>query len=217
MKKTVNIKVASDVVCPWCYIGKKELEKAMKALDAEYFFEIQYLPFELDPSMPVQGANFKTYITNKFGNYERFLANTQVLTQRGKGLGIEYRFEDIVNTPNTFQIHRIIQFANQSGIQANVKEAFMSAYFEKNIDLTQQENIVAIAAEAGLDAEHVTQLLSSNEGSKEIKNMQDQLRAMGISGVPFFIINDQYGLSGAVPYTDLIEAIRGASAEEQTS
>lgn len=206
-KQTISIKIASDVVCPWCYIGKKEMEKAMETLKDEFHFEVQYLPFELSPDMPLEGADFKTHITEKYGNWEQFISRAVHVEERGKAVGIKFDIAAIGPSPNTFQMHRIIQFAYQFGLQAKVKEAYMSAYFEKLIDLTKIENVIAIAVEQGMDEDLITQLLNGTEGVEGIHALQDNVRAMGITGVPFFIINDQYGISGAQPAHELIHQL----------
>lgn len=208
MKKTINIKVASDVVCPWCLVGKTELEIAINELKDEYHFDVQFLPFELDPNLDKEGVDFRPYITRKFGDWDRFLQNSNMLVERGKGIGLNFDFENIERSPNTFNLHRIIQFAHQFGLQAVMKEAYMKAYFEEGIDLTKTQNIIEIAVRVGLDEELVWQLLNGNEGVNEVQMIQESIRAMGISGVPFFIINDQYGLSGAVPAKQLVQAFK---------
>ncbi len=208
MKKTISIKVASDVVCPWCLVGKKELEIAIDQLKEEYHFDVQFLPFELDPNISKEGVEFKPYITQKFGDWNRFLQNSNMLVERGKNIGINFDFQKIQRSPNTFDLHRIIQFAHQFGLQAAVKEAYMKAYFENGIDLTDRANVLDVAINAGLDEELVLQLLNSNEGVNEVHMIQESMRAMGISGVPFFIIDDQYGLSGAVPAEQLVQAFK---------
>ena len=208
MKKTISIKVASDVVCPWCLVGKKELEIAIDQLKEEYHFDVQFLPFELDPNISQEGVDFKPYITQKFGDWNRFLQNSNMLVERGKNIGINFDFQNINRSPNTFNIHRIIQFAHQFGLQAAVKEAYMKAYFENGIDLTDRANVLDVAVNAGLDGDLVLELLNGNEGENEVQMIQESMRAMGISGVPFFIINDQYGLSGAVPAEQLVQAFK---------
>lgn len=213
-KNTINIKIASDVVCPWCYVGKKELEKAMDELKDDYHFEIQFLPFELAPDLPKEGTLFKPYISQKFGSWERYVQSSNFLVERGKTIGINFDFLNIEKSPNTFNIHRIIQFAHQFGLQAKIKEAYMKAYFEETIDLTDEKTVIDIATKNGLDEELVVKLLESDEGSNEIKTLQSSMHSMGISGVPFFIINDQYGLSGAVPSTQLVEALKEVNAKE---
>ncbi len=215
MKTTVNIKVASDVVCPWCYIGKKHLEKAIELLKEDYFVEVQYLPFELAPDVPESGADFKTHISQKFGDWNQFLKRSEMVKAKGQPLGIDFKFEQLGNTPNTFQIHRVIQFAHQLGLQVEVVDAFFKSYFVDLVDLTNESEVIRIAASAGLDAEHVATLLKTKEGYLETRSLQDNVLALGITGVPFFIINDQFGLSGAVPAEQLVEAIKQASPISQ--
>ncbi len=214
MKKTINIKIASDVVCPWCLVGKKELELAMQELQNDFHFEVQFLPFELDPNLPESGVDFKPYITNKFGDYDRFIQNANMLVERGKNIGLDFNFPAILRSPNTFNLHRIIQLAHQFGIQAQVKEAYMKAYFEQGIDLTDENNVVEVAVKAGLDEEHVLNLLRSDDGKNEVEMVQESVRSMGITGVPFFIINDQYGLSGALPAKQFVQAFKELDAKE---
>ncbi len=214
MKKTINIKVASDVVCPWCLVGKKELELSMQELQNDFHFEVQYLPFELDPNLPASGVDFKPYITKKFGDYDRFMQNTNMLVERGKNIGLNFNFPEIHRSPNTFNLHRIIQFAHQFGIQAQVKEAYMKAYFEQGVDLTEQGYVVQVAVNAGLDEELVLNLLNTEEGKRELEIVQESIRSMGITGVPFFIINDQYGLSGALTAKQFVQAFKELEAKE---
>ncbi len=213
MRKTINIKIASDIVCPWCYIGKKNLQKAIETLKEEYKVEVQYLPFQLDASVPDEGVNFREHITQKFGDWERFLRGSQRLVDYGKEVGIQFDMNKIGKSPNTFKMHRIVQFAHQFGLQLELKEAFFRAYFEDHIDLTTDEMLINIAKSAGLDEEHVRTLLQSNEGSDEVRALEENVRSLGITGVPYFIIDDRYGISGAVPAEQLISAIKQSASE----
>ena len=210
MKKTIEIKIASDVVCPWCFVGKRQLTQAMELLKDEYHFEITYLPFELSPGISVEGVNFKQYITEKFGDFEQFIARTSMLNERGAALDINFQIPKIEVSPNTFPIHLVIQYAHQFGLQSVVTEAFFKAYFEELIDLSKTENILAIAKAAGLDEELLSAALKSEDLASQTKDLQDKVLALGITGVPFYIIDNQYGLSGAVPVEELVSAIRQA-------
>ena len=210
MKKTIEIKIASDVVCPWCFVGKRQLTQAMELLKDEYHFEITYLPFELSPGISVEGVNFKQYITEKFGDFEQFIARTSMLNERGAALDINFQIPKIEVSPNTFPIHLVIQYAHQFGLQSVVTEAFFKAYFEELIDLSITENILAIAKAAGLDEELLSFALKSEDLASQTKDLQDKVLALGITGVPFYIIDNQYGLSGAVPVEELVSAIRQA-------
>ncbi len=208
MKKTIEIKIASDVVCPWCFVGKRQLIQAMELLKDEYHFEITYLPFELSPGISAEGVNFKMYITEKFGDFEQFIARSSMLHERGAALDIDFKIAQIEVSPNTFPIHLVIQYAHQFGLQSVVTEAFFKAYFEELIDLSKTENILAIAKSAGLDEELLSAALQSEDLALQTKDLQDKVLALGITGVPFYIIDNQYGLSGAVPVAELVSAIR---------
>lgn len=208
MKKTVEIKIASDVVCPWCFVGKRQLTQAMELLKDEYHFEITYLPFELSPGIPAEGVNFKQHITEKFGDFEQFIARTSMLNERGAALDIDFQIQHIEVSPNTFPLHMIIQYAHQFGLQSVVKEAFFKAYFEDLIDLSKTENVISVAKSAGLDEELIPVALQSEALSSQTKDLQDKVLALGITGVPFYIIDNQFGLSGAVPVAELVSAIR---------
>jgi predicted DsbA family dithiol-disulfide isomerase len=131
-----------------------------------------------------------------------------MLNERGAALGINFQITKIEVSPNTFPIHLVIQYAHQFGLQSVVTEAFFKAYFEELIDLSKTENILAIAKAAGLDEELLSAALKSEDLASQTKDLQDKVLALGITGVPFYIIDNQYGLSGAVPVAELVSAIR---------
>jgi predicted DsbA family dithiol-disulfide isomerase len=166
------------------------------------------LPFELSPGISAEGVNFKQHITEKFGDFEQFIARTSMLNERGAALAIDFQIAKIEVSPNTFPLHMIIQYAHQFGLQSVVTEAFFKAYFEDLIDLSKTENVIAIAKSAGLDEELIPAALDSEALASQTKDLQDKVLALGITGVPFYIIDNQYGLSGAVPVAELVAAIR---------
>jgi predicted DsbA family dithiol-disulfide isomerase len=196
-KPKINIDIISDVVCPWCYIGKRRIEKAMHALADKYDFEVEYYPFELNPQMPLEGVDQKEYLSAKFGGEDRYNKITASTTAAAAQEGLHFDFSKQKISPNTRDAHRIIQFAKQASKQPEVKEAFMKAYFEQGVDLSKKENLVSIAVNAGLSKQVVEALLSTNEGLAEIEHTEHELQKLGISGVPFYIINKKYGVSGA--------------------
>jgi predicted DsbA family dithiol-disulfide isomerase len=208
MKPVIKIDIVSDVVCPWCYIGKRRIEKAMKTLDGEFEFDVNYLPFELNPQVPKEGLNQKEYLSKKFGSEEKY----NQITDRVKGVaseeGLHFDFSKQKISPNTNDAHRLIWFAKKEGKQLEVKEALMKAYFEQGVDLTKKENLVATAASTGLDAARAALFLDSDEGAAEVSALQELNRQRGISGVPFYIINNQYGISGAQPTDVFVNALK---------
>lgn len=213
MKPVIKIEIVSDVVCPWCYIGKRRIEKAMKELSREFDFDVSYLPFELNPQTPKEGFNQKEYLTNKFGGPERYDQVTSQVTHVASAEGLKFNFDKQHTSPNTKDAHRVIWLAKKEGKQPQVKEAFLKAYFEEGIDLTRKENIIAIAASVGMDQVRVATLLDSNEGIEEVNQLEQQNHQRGISGVPFYIINNQYGISGAQSSGVFIQALKQIGSE----
>jgi predicted DsbA family dithiol-disulfide isomerase len=210
----IQIDIVSDVVCPWCYIGKRRLETAIAGLQDKYEFQLRYLPFELNPEMPQDGAHQKEYLTKKFGGEDRYQQITEHVTRMAEEEGLHFDFEAQAIAPNTFEAHRIIWWAEKKGLQLPVAEAFFSAYFEKGIDLTKTENLVHIATQAGLEAEELNQFLASGEGKIEVKQLQSRNRQMGVTGVPFYIINQKFGISGAQPAEVFAQAFEEAVQQD---
>jgi predicted DsbA family dithiol-disulfide isomerase len=210
-KPLVQINIVSDIVCPWCYIGKRRIERAIEALKNEYAFEINYLPFELNSDMPESGSNQKAYLSAKFGSEEKFKQIAQHVTGIAKQEGLEFNFEKQYISPNTRAAHQIIWKAKQSGKQVEVVEAFFKAYFTDGIDLTKQENLYAVAESAGMIQSEVDNALNEEESLENVIMLQLNNRQMGISGVPYYIVNNKYAISGAQPAEIFIEAIKDIS------
>jgi predicted DsbA family dithiol-disulfide isomerase len=212
-KPIIKIDVVSDVVCPWCYIGKRRIERAIDQLKNTYEFEVEYHPFELNPDMPKEGRNQKEYLAAKFGSTEKYEQITNHVVGVACQEGLKFDFSKQTISPNTLDSHRLIAFANRYGKQLEMKEALMSAYFEKGIDLTKTQNLVEIADKLGLNKDEVESFLKSDELKVEVK-MEEQLNHQrGISGVPFYIINNKYGISGAQPTEVLANALTEIGSE----
>lgn len=216
-KPKVKIDVVSDVVCPWCYIGKRRLEKAVDQLADKYDFDITYHPFELNPQMPPEGANQREYLTKKFGSAERYEEITKHVTDVAAIEGLTFNFEKQKVAPNTRNAHRVIELAKQEGKQLAAKEAFMKAYFTDGLDLSKNENIVQVAEQVGLNKVFVGNLLSTEEGLAEVELAEKEMQKLGITGVPFYIIDNKYGISGAQPSETFIQAIEEVGSKLQLS
>ena len=198
MEKTkIKIGVVSDIVCPWCYIGKRRLEKAMELSSDRFEFDVEYFPFELNPHMPEEGADYREYLSNKFGSESKFLELTDHVKRVAAREGLEFNMDLQRVTPNTRNAHRIIRLARQDGNQMQVAEAFFKAYFTEGVDLSSLENLVAISTKAGMDAEKIEQILHSNTGKVEIEMAEKELNDLGITAVPLFIVDNRFGISGA--------------------
>jgi predicted DsbA family dithiol-disulfide isomerase len=179
--------------------------------------ELEYHPFELNPDMPLEGRNQKEYLTRKFGSEVKYQQIVEHVTDVAAQEGLKFDFEKQVISPNTRNAHRLIWFAKKHGKQIEMKEALMKAYFEQGIDLTKMENLISIATQAGIDPEKIKSFLSSTEGMVEVTTSEMQNAQRGISGVPFYIINNQYGVSGAQPSEVFARALLEISAENTTA
>lgn len=210
-KLILKIGVVSDVVCPWCYIGKRRLEKAMEKSSDRFAFDVEYFPFELNPQMPEAGTNYREYLSRKFGSEAKFHELTEHVSRVAANEGVTFRLDLQETAPNTRNAHRIIMIAREEDRQSEVVEALFRAYFTEGVDLTRTENLVDIAEQAGLDAGKVQLLLDSNTGKVEIEMAEKELHELGITSVPLFVINDRIAVSGAQPVETFIKAFEDAS------
>ncbi len=214
IKPTIKVDIVSDVVCPWCYIGKRRIEKAMNVLKDKYNFELEYHPFELNTELPKEGTDQKAYLAAKFGGEDRYRQLTANVVLAAAQEGLKFDFEKQAIMPNTREAHRIIQFAKHEGVQPAVKEAFMKAYFEDGVDLSKKENLVAVAVQAGLAKDKVEALLATDAGLAQVAQAERELQKLGISGVPFYIINNEFGISGAQASETFVQAFENIVAEK---
>lgn len=195
MNHTVD--VSSDVICPWCYIGKRRLEKAVPALEGSHEVRVRWLPFQLNPSMPKEGISRREYRTAKFGSWKRSLELDAKVVAVGETEGIPFAFDRIERTPNTLDAHRLIWLAGKEGVQDAVVEALFRAYFTQGRDLSNRQALIDVVAEAGLNRHDAEDVLKSNDGLEAIKEADEQARRFRVEGVPFFIVNGKLTLSGA--------------------
>ena len=202
----MRIDVVSDVICPWCFIGKRRLGKALGGRAAS----VRWHPFQLNPDMPREGIERKSYRIKKFGSWERSQELDARVAAAGEDEGIAFRFDKMVRTPNTHDAHRIIWLAGESGVQDAVVEALFLAYFTEGRDLSDRATLAGIAAEAGLDRAEVDGLLAGDGGLDVLRAGEEQARRLGVSGVPFFVVNGRVALSGAQPPDLFLQAFERA-------
>jgi predicted DsbA family dithiol-disulfide isomerase len=203
-----SITIFSDLICPWCYIGKRRMEEALRQLSGGA--DVSWRPFQLNPDIPREGVDRKVYRTKKFGSWERSLAMDAEVTEVGKSVGIEFRYDLQSNTPNTFDSHRLVWFARVHGVQDFVVEALFRGYFCEGVNFSERKNLLQVAASAGLDAAKAELFLASDEGAAEVILEEECARKLGISGVPFYVINKSIAFSGAQPPEMFTEAFRRA-------
>jgi predicted DsbA family dithiol-disulfide isomerase len=198
--KKLQIEVASDVVCPWCYIGKRRLEKALELLKPELEVEVRWLPFQLNPDLPAAGIPRADYRKAKFGSLERSKQMDARVIEEGKGEGIDFAFDRMETQPNTTQAHRLIGFAEN---QDAVVDALFRAHFEQGRNIGDPKILAEIAKQCGVQG--------WPEKAPDLSQLEEEVREMGISGVPTFIFERKHGVSGAYPPAQLAEAIRQAT------
>jgi predicted DsbA family dithiol-disulfide isomerase len=206
---TLTVDVISDVICPWCYIGKRRLEKAIAAFDRPV--RVRWLPFQLNPTMPKEGISRREYRTKKFGSWERSQELDARLVAVGKEEGIHFAFDQIERTPNTLDAHRLIWLAEEQGVQDAVVEALFRAYFTEGRDISNRQTLLDVVAGAGLDRHRAEALLNSDEGLEAIKGADALARQFQVDGVPFFIANGKITLVGAQQPDVFLEAFRQAT------
>ena len=204
-----RIDIVSDAICPWCYIGKRQLERALAALAADRLhFAVHWNPFQLNPDMPREGVDRAVYRAAKFGDAARARALDERIVEAAANVGLAFRPDLMTRTPNTLDAHRLVYFAGEQGVQDAVAEALFAAYFTRGRDIGQQATLVDCAIEAGLDGREVAAFLASDKAGPEILAADRAVRKAGVEGVPAFFL-DGYGLfSGAVPAERMAEALR---------
>lgn len=213
MKLVVD--VISDVICPWCYIGKRRLEKGIASLEGQHDFQVHWHPFQLNPTMAKEGISRKEYRTRKFGSWERSLELDARLVAAGETEGIHFAFDKIERTPNTVDAHRLIWLADQNGCQDTVVEALFRAYFTDGRDISNLQTLIAVVSEAGLEQKAAEALLNSDDGMTVIEEARKLSTQHQVTGVPFFIINNEISLSGAQEPDTFLSAFRQAMGKKQ--
>jgi predicted DsbA family dithiol-disulfide isomerase len=192
---TLAVDVISDVICPWCFIGKRRLEKAVAA--QRHDVRVRWHAFQLNPAMPKGGIRRREYRTKKFGSWERSQELDARLVAVGKDEGIPFAFDRIERTPNTLDAHRLIWLADEEGVQDAVVEALFRAYFSEGRDIGNRQTLLGVVAEAGLDRGKAEHTLNCDDGPEAMKEGEELSRRFQVEGVPFFIVNSKFTLSGA--------------------
>ena len=206
-----RIDVISDAICPWCYIGKRQLERALDILEKNKLgFTVAWHPFQLNPDMPAEGVDRQQYRLAKFGSAERSRQMDERITEVAAGVGIEFHLEKLTRTPNTLKAHRLIRLAGQRGVQDGVVEALFKAYFCNGADLGDDTALADIGRDGGLDRDAVLTMLAGDEGQREVLAGDQMARNCGIQGVPSFALQGHVLFSGAVPAEEMADTFRRA-------
>jgi len=207
---TVSLDILSDPICPWCYIGKTQLDTALAAAP-DHPFVIQWHPFQLNPDMPREGMDRRAYLESKFGGKEAAVRAYAPVVERAGALGLNINFEGMQRTPNTLDAHRLIHWAGIESKQIAAVDALFHAYFVEARDIGAHEVLGDIADSIGLDASLVLRLLATDEDIDDIRTRDTHSREMGVSSVPTFIVAGQHAVPGAQPpelWARVIDEIR---------
>lgn len=209
-----KLDIISDPICPWCYIGKANLERAMEAAP-HHSFEINWLPFQLNPEMPAAGMDRHAYLENKFGKTDAVSFYARIEEAAGEA-GLDVDFSLIEKTPNTIDAHRLIKWARNEGRQTLVVNQLFHRYFSKGQDISDHEVLLDVTVSVGMDVDLVKRLLGGDADIQDIRDQDKRAREMGITGVPTFLVDGRYAVVGAQPsslWAEVIEELTESAKE----
>ena len=207
----IPISVTSDFICPWCYIGERRLRRAIERLPTGVEVQLQWLPFELNPDIPPEGMDRRTYLSRKFGSWERVQAIQAQIVLAGRDDGTTFDYQAIKRTPNTFLAHRVSWLAQRQGKQRALVEATLQAYFAHGRDIGSAGVLAEIAGGIGLDGDTVAAFLSSDDGVESVRALERIALDRGVTGVPYFDIAG-IPIVGAQPADTILQAIMAATS-----
>lgn len=209
----IKLDILSDPICPWCYIGKARLERAMQS-EPDHPFEIEWHPFQLNPDMPAKGMDRRDYLETKFGGKDNAIKVYSEIDTHAKTEGLDVDFGAIKRTPNTIDAHRLIHWAGVEAKQNAVVNALFAAYFKEGRDIGSHEVLCDVADGAGLDAAVIGKLLKSDSDADMIRGRDAHSRKMGVSSVPTFIVDGRHAVPGAQASDLWVKVIRELKAEQ---
>ena len=193
----LQIDIVSDVMCPWCIVGYKGLEAALEQLAPDIEATINWLPFELNPQMPIEGQDLKEHLIEKYGiSEQQSVQNREMISQRGKDVGFDFNFSQHMRMINSFDLHRLLAWAKEQGKQHKLQMALFSAHFTDNQPLNEHATLIKIVDSLDLDIASAKDILDSDAYAEQVRAEQKLSREKGISSVPTFIINNKYSIAG---------------------
>ncbi|TXD49893.1 DsbA family protein [Polaribacter sp. IC073] len=214
MKEKLKIDIVSDVVCPWCTIGYKRLEKAIVELGVEDQVEIEWQPFELNPNMPAEGQNVNEHITEKYGStLEQQKASKQNMTEVGEELGFKFDYFDEMRMVNTFEAYVLLEYAKDFGKQTELKMCFTTAFFSERKDVSKRDVLKQALLAVGLNAEEGLGKLDNEEARNEVRTKQDYWKSLGVSSVPTVVFNRKSAVTGVQPVATFKQVLTELLAE----
>jgi predicted DsbA family dithiol-disulfide isomerase len=208
-----TLDVISDAICPWCWIGKRNLDAALGMLAEEGLtFNVRFRPFQLNSDMPPEGVDRREYRSAKFGSWEKSQELDRRVADAGRIAGLEFRHDLMARTPNTLEAHRLIRLAGTDGVQREVAEALFQAYFQNGEDIGDPATLVRLGEAAGMSGEGLAAFSAGDAGRHEVLAEDEGYRRAGISGVPSFVLDRHLLFSGAMPPENIADGLRRAVA-----
>jgi predicted DsbA family dithiol-disulfide isomerase len=204
------IDVVSDVVCPWCFVGKRRLDRAVA--EAGLPLAVSWRPYQLDPSIPPGGRDRRDYMQAKFGSAEKIKHIQERLEGVGEAVGIAFAFDRIAISPNTLDAHRLIRWAGETGVEGDIVEALFQAYFVEGRDIGDRSVLADVAGAHGMERDAVAARLASDEDRDAVRREIDAAQQIGVAGVPTFILAGRYALVGAQPTEEIVAALQNVAA-----
>jgi predicted DsbA family dithiol-disulfide isomerase len=212
-KQIITIEIVSDYICPWCYIGKQRLDQALDRLKDKYDFKLTLVPFELNKEMPQEGQNRRAYRSKKFGSWEKSQAMDEDVTIAGKNVGLDFNYDKVEMTPNTFKAHLLTNYAQEVNEHITVSNALFKAYFTNGEDIGNEDVLLKVAEEAGLDTVKAKEILHSLKSINEVRNTEVSYTTLGVNSVPLYIIGSQ-AISGAQSEESFVQFITQNAAND---
>ncbi|OQR26885.1 disulfide bond formation protein DsbA [Pseudomonas sp. Bc-h] len=214
MSRVVKIDFVSDVVCPWCALGATALEQAIENLAGEVVVELTFKPFELNPDMPAEGEHAVQHMMRKYGRTaDQVASRNEMVVARGLEVGFHFDLEKRSHFYNTFDAHRLLFWANAEGLQIALKKALLKAYFSDGQNLADQETLVRLADEVGLDSNRAREVLTKGEFASEVRELERFYQQRGINSVPAMVLNDRQLVTGSQSVEHYEEVIRQMARE----
>lgn len=211
--KTLRIDIVSDVVCPWCIIGYRQLAKALEATGTKH--EVHWHPFELNPAMPAEGQNLREHVAEKYGTTKEQSEDSRArMTEIGADVGFEFHFAADMRMHNTFNVHQLLHWANQQGRMHDLKQALFTAHFTHGRNLSDDSVLADVAAEIGLERAKALAVLADQRFAKDVRSSESVWLGKGISGVPAMIFNSRHlvtGAQGVENYTSILQQLAEAN------
>ena len=211
----INLDIVSDVMCPWCYVGKRRLEAAIAKLPQDIQVNAVWRPFQLDASIPPEGRDRKAYLEAKFGGADGARQVYQQIEEAGRAEGIAFNFDAIKLSPNTLKAHQLLHWARAYDRQDAMAETLFRAYFIEGRDLTRDETLLDLSEQAGLEREVIARLLASDADAREVKGQLEKYQKMGVRSVPTMIVAGKYAIIGAQEPATIVEVLETVHKERQ--